>query len=41
MKEFMLDFPELKARPELSDKDLDREENFTVLMGNYSAVLVE
>lgn len=41
MKNFMKVFPELKARPEFSDSDLDREENFTVLMGNYSAVLIE
>ena len=42
MKTFMSEFPDLKARPELSDGDLDREENFTVLMGSkYSAVLVE
>jgi N-acetylmuramoyl-L-alanine amidase len=41
MKLFMKEFPELKARPDYSDGDLDREENFTVLMGNYSAVLIE
>ena len=42
MKTFIKEFPELKARPEISDGDLDREENFTVLMGSkYSAVLVE
>ena len=41
LKEFIQEFPDLKLRSEPSDKDLDKEENFTVLMGNYSAVLVE
>lgn len=42
MKEFMKEFDDLKSRPEISDSDLDREENFTVLMGSkYYAVLVE
>lgn len=41
MKEFKKTFPELKDRPEYSDGDLDREENFTILMGNYYAVLIE
>ncbi|MDA3856303.1 MAG: hypothetical protein PF569_08650 [Candidatus Woesearchaeota archaeon] len=41
MKEFKEVFPELNDRPEYSDEDLDREENFTVLMGNYYAVLIE
>lgn len=32
----------LRARVDLSDGDMDKEENFTVLMGNsYSAVLLE
>ena len=42
MINFKLEFPNLKARPETSDNDLDREENFTVLTGSkYSAVLIE
>ena len=35
------DFPNFKARMDISDGDEDKEENFTVLMGNYSAVLLE
>ena len=38
LKEFIQEFPDLELRSEPSDKDLDKEENFTVLMGNYSAV---
>ena len=39
---FISEFPELKSRPEKSDNDLDREENFTVLTGSkYLAVLIE
>ena len=34
-------FPELKARADYSDGDPDKESNFTVLMGNYSAALLE
>lgn len=30
-----------RHRVDISDGDLDKEENFTVLMGNYSAVLIE
>ena len=42
MINFKSEFPNLKARPETSDNDLDREENFTVLTGSkYSAVLIE
>ena len=42
MKNFISEFPELKSRPEKSDNDLDREENFTVLTGSkYLAVLIE
>ena len=42
MKNFISEFPELKSRPEKSDSDLDREENFTVLTGSkYLAVLIE
>lgn len=41
MLNFMEEFPELRARTDKFDKDLDMEENFTVLMGNYSAVLIE
>lgn len=42
MKQFALDFPELKARPDKSDGDLDQEENFTVIFKvNCPAVLIE
>jgi len=41
LKEFIKEFPTLTLRADKSDGDLDKEENFTVLMGNYSAVLVE
>lgn len=42
MKEFKKEFPELSERVDLSDNDLDKEENFTVLTGsNYFAVLIE
>lgn len=34
-------FPTLKMRADKSDGDLDKEAKFTVLMGNYMAVLVE
>lgn len=36
-----IDFPELKLRKDTVDGDLDCESNFTVLMGNYMAVLLE
>ena len=35
------DFPNFEARMNTSDGDEDKEENFTVLMGNYPAVLLE
>lgn len=38
------DFPEsngFKHRVDLTDGDLDKEENFTVLMGNYYGILLE
>lgn len=35
------DDPAMKFRYDLSDGDKDKEENFTVLMGNYFAVLIE
>lgn len=35
------DFPNFNARMDTSDGDEDKEENFTVLVGNYSAVLLE
>jgi N-acetylmuramoyl-L-alanine amidase len=35
------DFPSFKRRVNMEDGDPDKEENFTVLMGNYQAVLVE
>ncbi|MGV8961787.1 MAG: hypothetical protein ACOH2V_00130 [Candidatus Saccharimonadaceae bacterium] len=42
MKQFAINFPELRARPDKSDGDLDQEENFTVLMKtNCPAVLIE
>lgn len=42
MKQFMLDFPELKSRPDKSDGDLDQEENFTVILkADCPAVLIE
>lgn len=42
MKQFAIDFPELKARPDRSDGDLDKEENFTVIYkANCPAVLIE
>lgn len=42
MKQFALNFPELKARVDKSDGDLDHEENFTVLVKtNCPAVLIE
>lgn len=42
MKQFALDFPELRARPDKSDGDLDQEENFTVIVKvNSPAVLIE
>jgi len=34
-------FPMLIYRKDMSDGDSDKEANFTVLMGNYSAVLLE
>lgn len=41
MKNLQEDFPDFRARADHSDGDLDKESNFTVLMGNYSAVLIE
>lgn len=42
MKQFAIDFPELKARSDKSDGDLDQEENFTVIQKtNSPAVLIE
>lgn len=42
MKQLMSDFPELKTRVDKSDGDLDKEENFTVLVkSNCPAVLIE
>ena len=35
------DFPNFKARVDYSDGDPDKEDNFTVLMGDYYAVLLE
>ena len=35
------DFPNMNARMDYSDGDPDKESNFTVLMGNYYAVLIE
>lgn len=35
------DFPGINARVDYSDNDPDKESNFTVLMGNYYAVLIE
>ncbi len=42
MKQFKVSFPELKARIDMSDGDLDTEENFTVIQKtNCPAVLIE
>jgi len=42
MKEFKLKFPELKARTDTTDGDLDTEEDFTVLVKtNCPSVLIE
>jgi N-acetylmuramoyl-L-alanine amidase len=42
MQQLSKDFPELKARSDKSDGDLDQEENFTVITKvNCPAVLVE
>lgn len=44
MSNLQMDFPEsngFKHRVDLTDGDLDKEENFTVLMGNYYAILLE
>lgn len=42
MKQFKLDFPELKERSDKSDGDLDIEENFTVITKtNCPSVLIE
>lgn len=39
---FKKDFPDVKIRTGSSDPtDLDKDENFTVLMGNYQAMLIE
>lgn len=35
------DFPGISARADYVDNDPDKESNFTVLMGNYYAVLIE
>lgn len=42
MKQFKASFPELKARTDMSDGDLDTEENFTVIVKtNCPSVLIE
>jgi N-acetylmuramoyl-L-alanine amidase len=42
MKQFKASFPELKARTDISDGDLDTEENFTVIVKtNCPSVLIE
>jgi len=42
MKQFKADFPELKARTDMSDGDLDTEENFTAIVKtNCPSVLIE
>lgn len=42
MKQFKASFPELKARTDMSDGDLDTEENFTVIAKtNCPSVLIE
>lgn len=42
MKQFAMDFPELKVRADKSDGDLDIEEDFTVIYkADCPAVLVE
>ena len=41
MNAFQSYFPKLIYRKDMSDGDQDKEANFTVLMGNYSAVLLE
>lgn len=44
MSNLQKDFPEsngFKHRVDLTDGDLDKEENFTVLMGNYYGILLE
>ena len=41
MNEFKTKFPSLKARVDLTDGDLDKEENFAVLKCDCPAVLVE
>ena len=44
MDNLMVDFPTIeghKYRVDLTDGDMDKEANFTVLMGNYYAVLLE
>lgn len=38
---FIERFPKLKTRIETIDGDKDYEANFTILMGNYSAILLE
>lgn len=42
MKQFAIDFPELKARPDKSDGDLDKEANFYVIKHtNCPSILIE
>ena len=41
INQFISFFPQLKTRIETVDGDKDYEQNFTVLMGNYYAVLLE
>lgn len=42
MKQFKVNFPELKARTDMSDGDLDTEEDFTVIYKtNCPSVLIE
>jgi N-acetylmuramoyl-L-alanine amidase len=42
MKQFAVDFPELKVRADKSDGDLDKEEDFTVILkADCPAVLIE
>jgi N-acetylmuramoyl-L-alanine amidase len=42
MSQLIIDFPELKSRPDKSDGDLDQEEDFTVIKKtNCPSVLIE
>lgn len=41
IEEYAKLMPEFKMRPDKSDGDLDKEANFTELMGNMPAVLIE